>query len=93
MVQLSCRTSSCAGADTTRPVVCPALKGLWDAGATGEKGDKGEPSTPAPFPSNVIIAAKGGGHFISVQAAINSITDASDSNRYLIWIGPGTYNE
>jgi hypothetical protein len=37
--------------------------------------------------------AKAGGQFTSVQAAINSITDASDSNRYLVWVAPGTYNE
>jgi hypothetical protein len=62
-------------------------------GPQGPKGDKGDPGTPAPFPSNVIIVAKSGGHFTSIQAAVNSITNASDSNRYLVWVAPGTYNE
>jgi len=42
---------------------------------------------------NVIIVAKSGGDFISVQAALNSITDASASNHYLVWVAPGTYTE
>lgn len=42
---------------------------------------------------NVIIVAKSGGDFASIQAAIDSITDASDSNRYLVWIAPGMYEE
>jgi hypothetical protein len=62
-------------------------------GLQGPKGDKGEPGTPAPFPSNVIIVAKSGGHFTSVQAAVDSITDASDNNRYLVWVAPGNYDE
>jgi len=42
---------------------------------------------------NVVIVAKSGGDFGSIQAALNSITDASASNRYLVWVGPGTYAE
>ncbi len=42
---------------------------------------------------NVIIVAKSGGDFSSIQAALNSITDAGSDNRYLVWVAPGTYNE
>jgi hypothetical protein len=43
--------------------------------------------------AQTVVVAKSGGDFTSVQAALNSITDASDSKRYLVWVGPGTYNE
>lgn len=41
----------------------------------------------------VLVVAKSGGHFASIQAALDSITDASSDNRYLVWIAPGTYTE
>jgi hypothetical protein len=43
--------------------------------------------------SNVVVVAKGGGDYTSVQAAINSITDASEDNPYLVWVAPGEYEE
>lgn len=42
---------------------------------------------------NVIVIAKSGGDFVSVQKALDSITDNSPSNRYLIWVAPGIYTE
>lgn len=41
---------------------------------------------------NVVTVSQSGGDFTSVQAAIDSITDESPSNRYLVVIGPGTYS-
>ncbi|MBC7237584.1 MAG: hypothetical protein H5T69_17215, partial [Chloroflexi bacterium] len=42
---------------------------------------------------NVVIVAKSGGDFTSIQAALDSITDAGETNRYLVWVAPGVYNE
>jgi hypothetical protein len=42
---------------------------------------------------NVIVVSESGGDFTSIQAAVDSITDASWDNRYLVWIGPGQYDE
>src|SRR5438477_9044318 len=43
--------------------------------------------------SNVIVVARSGGDFNSVQQALNSIQDNSPTNRYLVWVAPGTYTE
>ena len=42
---------------------------------------------------NVIIVAKSGGDYTSVQAAIDSIADAATDNSYLVWVAPGEYSE
>ena len=42
---------------------------------------------------NVIIVAKSGGDFSSVQEAIDSITGAASDNPYLVWVAPGEYSE
>ncbi|MDO9041276.1 MAG: hypothetical protein Q7U64_02890 [Desulfocapsaceae bacterium] len=40
---------------------------------------------------NVVTVAKGNGKFTNPVAAVNSITDASATNPYLVLIAPGTY--
>jgi hypothetical protein len=42
---------------------------------------------------SVIVVGQGGGDYASVQAAIDSITDATESNPYLVWVAPGLYEE
>jgi hypothetical protein len=42
---------------------------------------------------NVVVVAKSGGDYVSVQAAIDSITDATAGNPYLVWVAPGVYEE
>ncbi|MGH2677575.1 MAG: hypothetical protein ACRDHB_04350, partial [Actinomycetota bacterium] len=40
---------------------------------------------------NVVTVSSSGGDFTSIQAAVDSVTDASGSNPYLVLVGPGTY--
>ena len=47
----------------------------------------------SPKDPNVIYVKKIGGDFTSIKAAVDSITDSSDENRYLISVGPGIFEE
>ncbi len=42
---------------------------------------------------NVVVVAKSGGDYTSVQAAIGSISGAAADNPYLVWVAPGVYSE
>ena len=42
---------------------------------------------------NVVIVAKSGGDYTSVQVAMDSIADAAADNAYLVWVAPGVYSE
>ena len=44
-------------------------------------------------PANVITVSRAGGQYTSIAAAVASITDASETNRYLVRVGPGVYDE
>jgi hypothetical protein len=42
---------------------------------------------------NVIVVAKSGGDFTSIQSAINSVSGAAADDPTLVWIAPGAYDE
>ena len=47
----------------------------------------------AALPANTVQVWPGGATFTTIQAAINSITNASPQLQYQVAIGPGTFNE
>ncbi|MBL7733497.1 MAG: hypothetical protein JNM88_20175, partial [Chitinophagaceae bacterium] len=47
----------------------------------------------AALPANTVQVWPGGTSFTTIQAAINSITGASQQEQYQVAVGPGTYNE
>ena len=62
-------------------------------GATGPTGATGATGDPGPRPAHVVWVAASGGDFTTVTAALNSITDNSSTNQYVIKVAPGTYTE
>lgn len=47
----------------------------------------------AALPANTVQVWPGGATFSTIQAAVNSIKDASPQLQYQVAVGPGTYNE
>ena len=43
--------------------------------------------------ANVVVVAKEGGDFTSIQEALDSIDSEGPSNRFLVWVAPGDYEE
>jgi len=50
------------------------------------------PASLADVYDGVVVVAKSGGDFTSIQAAMNSIQPNS-GDRYLVWVAPGVYEE
>ncbi len=86
--------ATAAGAGVAGPVGPQGPQG--PQGPKGLKGDQGVPGMPGAdsvSPANVVWVATAGGDFTSVQAALDSITDAGPTNRYLVKVAPGDYAE
>ncbi len=43
--------------------------------------------------ARVVVVAKSGADYSTIQSAINSITDAASNKRYCVWVMPGLYDE
>lgn len=76
-----------------------ALVGMVQSGSTGslpvhDHGpDFGQGGVVPCHYNNMVTVSSIGGDFTTIQAAIDSITDASASNRYVVRIYPGRYVE
>ena len=77
---------------TAAPYALHAARAPW-SGLSGVPAGFADGTDDGASYQNVVIVAKSGGDFTSIQAALNSISDASAGNRYLVWVAPGTYNE
>ena len=79
-------------------VRCPAGSGSYTS-LTPQELNAAPYALSAPWsgisgkPSNTVIVAKSGGDYNTITAALNSISAASDINRYLVKVMPGVYTE
>lgn len=83
-------------------VSCPGLAqqvsvdGVVESTSGGFKFPDGTVQTTAsgPFgPAHLVIVAKSGGDYATIQAALDSIADASGANPYLVHVAPGVFAE
>ncbi len=77
---------------TAAPYAIYASKAPW-SGITGMPAGFADGVDNGSSYQNIKVVAKSGGDFTTITAALNSITTASDANRYLIYVAPGVYTE
>lgn len=68
-----------------------ALHAEGDVTITGDLTVQGAANIPNY--AQTVVVAKSGGDFATIQAAIDSITDATATKPYLVWAAPGVYSE
>ncbi len=87
-------------AESTEPTTPPSGKVYMYADSSDnqikQKTDDGVVvtlSASATTPTTIITVAATGGDYTSIKTAVDSITDASSSNRYSVTVAPGVYTE
>ncbi|MCB0317750.1 MAG: hypothetical protein KDD56_03270 [Bdellovibrionales bacterium] len=61
-------------------------------GLQGPQGEQGPVGDPGPTMQNIVTVSASGADFDNVADALASISDASDTNPYVVDVGPGVYN-
>ena len=74
-----------------RQPLTPAPYALYSANTDKLDGQHG--SAFQQHYQNLLVVAKSGGDYTTITDALNSITDSSESNPYLVYVAPGVYME
>lgn len=88
-----CLTLVAAGAAAQTAVVVDGTVETTAGGVTFPDATTQTTAARREYYAGVVLVAKGGGQFTSVQAALDSITEAAADNRYLVRVAPGVYAE